>query len=246
MSAMAVGTDLAAYRSAVAELAPLVRLADAEEAGVLRVVDGRGAWWDRLERLTDAIGVVVDEPQPAPAAAHERLRALGVPVVVARRRLRADVVATVAAVPAAHVVVDAWGAPSEAAVVLRDAVGWARVLAGGPLEVVAHAATPTADVLALACGRVGVSVTRALGGAGVGDALTAVALGPRRVEVRTDSAAATIHVEIDDLEGRRIAAPRREAAERVALRRLRDAVATGVRPSDLDELAHDDGILGVE
>lgn len=242
---MAVGTDLAAYRSAVAELAPLVRLADAEEVGVLRVVDGCGAWWDRLERLTDTLGVVVDEPQPAPAAAHERLRALGRPVVVARRRLRADVVATVVPVPAAHVVVDAWGAPSEAAVVLRDAVGWARVLAGGPLEVVAHAATPTADVLALARGRIGVSVTRALGGAGVGDALTAIALGPRRLEVRTDSAAA-IHVEIDDLEGRRIAAPRREAAERVALRRLRDAVATGVRPGDLDELAHDDGILGVE
>ena len=246
MTATAVWTDLAAYRSAVAELAPPVRLADADEAGALRVVDGRGAWWDRLERLTDTIGVVVDEPQPAPAVAHERLRSLDVPVVVARRRLRADVVATLVPVPAAHVVVDAWGAPSEAAVVLRDALGWARVLAGGSLEVVAHAATPTADVLALVRGPVGVSVTRSLGGSGVGDALAAIALGPRRVEVRTDSAAATIHVEIADAEGRRIAAPRREAAERVALRRLRDAIATGVRPGDLAELAHDDGILGVE
>ena len=92
-------------------------------------------------------------------------------------------------------------------------------------------------------GAVGVSVARASGGSGVGDALTAIAVGPRRVEVRIDSAAATIHVETDDVDGRSIAAPQREAAERVALRRLRDAVATGVRPSDLDELAHDDGIL---
>lgn len=243
MSALPVWTDLAAYRAAVAELAPLVRLADADESGVLRVVDGRGAWWDRLERLTDALGVVVDEPHPAPASAHERLRTLDVPVVVARRRLRADVVASIVPTPAAHVVVDAWGAASEAAVLLRDAVGWGRVLAGGPLDVVAHDATRTADVLALVRGAVGVSVTRASGGSGVGDALTAVALGPRRVEVRIDSAAATIHVETDDVEGRSIAAPKREAAERVALRRLRDAVATGVRGSDLAELAHDDGIL---
>ncbi|SIR98488.1 hypothetical protein [Microbacterium sp. RURRCA19A] len=246
MTVMGVWTDLAAYRAAVAELAPLMRSADADEPGILRVVDGRGAWWDRLERLTDTVGVVVDEPQPAPASAHERLRALGIPVVVARRRLRADVVATVVSVTAAHVVVDAWGAPAEAATLLRDAVGWGRVLAGGPLARVAHVATPTADTLALTRDGVGVSVTRARGGAGVGDALTAVALGPRRVEVRTDSAAATIHVEIADAEGRRIAAPRREAAERVALRRLRDAVHAGMRPGDLDELAHDDGILGVE
>ncbi|WP_022877573.1 hypothetical protein [Microbacterium sp. B19] len=243
MSALPVWTDLAAYRAAVAELAPLVRLADADQTGVLRVVDGRGAWWDRLERLTDALGVVVDEPHPAPASAHERLRALDAPVVVARRRLRADVVASLVPTPAAHVVVDAWGAASEAAVLLRDAVGWGRVLAGGPLDVVAHDATPTADLLALVRGAVGVSVTRASGGSGVGDALTAVALGPRRLEVRIDSAAATIHVETDGVEGRSIAAPKREAAERVALRRLRDAVDTGARGSDLAELAHDDGIL---
>ncbi|MFX5668564.1 hypothetical protein ABTE14_20085, partial [Acinetobacter baumannii] len=73
------------------------------------------------------------------------------------------------------------------------------------------------------------SVTRAAAGSGVGDALTAVALGPRRLEVRIDSAAATIHVETDGVEGRSIAAPKREAAERVALRRLRDAVDTGAR-----------------
>jgi len=245
VSALPVATDLAPYRAAIAELAPLVRLADAEEAGILRIVDGRGAWWDRVERLTDTVGVVVDEPQPAPASAHERLRALGVPIIVSRRRLRADVVATVAAVSTAHVVVDAWGAPSEAAPLLRDAVGWARVLAGGPLELLAQAETPTADILALAQGGLGVSVTRTVGGSGVGDTLTAVALGSHRVEVRADSAA-MIEVARDDVDGRRLAAPRRESAERVALRRLRDAVRAGVRPADLDELAHDDGILGPE
>ncbi|MFX6011091.1 hypothetical protein ABTE87_20595, partial [Acinetobacter baumannii] len=85
---------------------------------------------------------------------------------------------------------------------LRDAVGWGRVLAGGPLDVVARDATPTADLLALVRGAGGVSVTRAAAGSGVGDARTAVALGPRRLEVRIDSAAATIHVETDGVEGR--------------------------------------------
>lgn len=246
MNAMPVWTDLAAYRAAVAELAPLVRLADADQAGVLRIVDGRGAWWDRLERLTGIAGVIVDEPQPAPVAAHERLRALDMPVVVARRRLRADVVAAITAVPAAHIVIDAWGAPSEAAVLLRDAVGWARVLAGGPLDVLARAATSGADTLALAAGAVGVTVTRAVGGSGVDDAVTALALGPRRLEVRIDSTASSIQVAYDDADGRRLAPSKREAAERVALRRLRDAIGTGERPSDLAELAHDDGILSTE
>lgn len=243
MSAVPVWTDLAAYRAAVAELAPLVRLADADAVGALRIIDGRGAWWDRLERLPASAGVVVDEPQPAPVAAHARMRALDFPVVIARRRLRADVVAALEPVAASHVVVDAWGSAAEARVLLRDAVGWGRVLAGGPLDVVARDATSAADALALVRGSVGVSVTCASGGPGVGDALTAVTLGPRRVEVRIDSAAATIRVATDDVDGRRLAAPRREAAERVALRRIRDAVATGVRPGDLDELAHDDSIL---
>lgn len=245
MSALPVWTDLAAYRAAVAELAPLVRLADADETGALRIVDGRGAWWDRVERLSDAAGVVVDEPQPAPASAYARLRARKFPVIVSRRRLRADVVASVVPVSAAHIVVDAWGAPSEAAVLLRDAVGWARVLAGRPLEVLARAATFGAETLALRAGG-GVTVTRSVGGSGVGDALTAIVLGPRRVEVRVDSGASAIEVSYDDAAGRRIAAPKREAAERVALRRLRDAVLAGVRPGDLDELAHDDGILEAE
>ncbi|CAH0153909.1 hypothetical protein [Microbacterium sp. Bi128] len=246
MSAWPVATDLAPYRAAVAELAPLVRIAEADGVGALRVIDGRGAWWDRLERMADAPGIVVDEPQPAPAAAHARVQKLAVPVVIARRRLRADVVAD-ARPPVAptHVTVDAWGAPSEASALLRDAVGWARVLAGGPLEVVARAETPVADVRALAGPGVGVSVTRSVGGAGVGDALTALTLGPRRVEVRVDSAAATIEVVHEDAAGRVVLAPRREAAERLALRRLLEALRAGERLTDLEDLRRDDAIASM-
>ncbi|KTR96101.1 hypothetical protein NS220_03230, partial [Microbacterium testaceum] len=71
MSAREVRTDLTAYRAAVAELAPLVRLG--RGAQTIRVVEGRGAWWERLD---DAVAFVIDEPDPAPADIHARLGAL--------------------------------------------------------------------------------------------------------------------------------------------------------------------------
>ncbi len=198
MTAIEVWTDAAAYRAAVAELAP--RLRPGRGVDAIRVVEGRGAWWDRL---VDAAAFVVDEPDPAPAAAHERLALIAAPVVVMRRRLRPDVVAD-AIDPASsprHVVVDAWGGRTDAATLLRDALGWARALAGGPLSIVDRADTTTATTIALrGTGGIGVSVTRAIGG-GVGGALVATALGPRRLEVRVDSASPLAEVAFDDDQG---------------------------------------------
>ena len=247
MTAVAVSTDLPAYRAAIAELAPRARLADPTEAGPVRVIDGRGAWWDRVSDARDAAGIVLDEPRPASEAVHRALRELPVPVVVVRRRLRADVAAD-AEPPLAplHVTVDAWGPPADAATLLRDAVGWARVLGGGPLEVVARAVTPLAATLALRGAAGGASVTRAVAGggrggaSGAGGAVTALALGPRRVEVRVDAATMTTQVAHDDERGRRIVSPRRESAERLGLRRVIEAVATGAVLADLDDLRHDD------
>jgi len=235
-----VWTDLPAYRAAVAELAPRVRLGDGGEA--IRVVGGRGAWWERLD---GAAAYVIDEPDPAPAAVHARLAALDVPVAVVRRRVRPDVVAEAGAEPVSprHVVVDAWGGRTDAAALLRDAVGWARVLAGGPLSVSARADTAAATTMALrGCDGIGVSVTRAIGG-GVGGALVASALGSRRVEVRVDSASPLAEVAFDDLEGRRVRPVRRESAERLALRRVVDAVESGTVLSDLAEVGADDSVL---
>lgn len=232
----AVRTDLAAYRAAVAELAPRVRPGGGADA--IRVVEGRGAWWERLE---GAAAFIVDEPDPAPAEAHERLAALGVPVVVVRRRLRPDVVAdAIGAVETTrHVVVDAWSGRTDAATVLRDAVGWARVLAGGPVHALSRADTERATTLAVRSETgVGASITRAIGG-GVGGALTATALGPRRVEVRVDSASPLHEVAFDDEEGRRTSRARRESPERLALRRILDA-GEGAALSDLSDLAADD------
>ncbi|BAJ74706.1 Rhs family protein [Microbacterium testaceum StLB037] len=240
MSAREVRTDLAAYRAAVAELAPLVRLG--RGAGAIRVVEGRGAWW---ERLVDAAAFVVDEPDPAPAETHAELGAIGVPVAVVRRRLRPDVVADAGAEPVAarHVVVDAWGGRTDATALLRDALGWARVLAGGPLSVVDRADTATATTLALrGPDGVGASVTRAIGG-GVGGALVATALGPRRLEVRVDSASPLAEVAFDDEEGRRIRPVRRESPERLALRRVLEAVESGAALTDLADLSADDAVI---
>lgn len=235
-----VRTDLAAYRVAVAELAPRVRLGGG--GGAIRVVDGRGAWW---ERLTGAAGFVIDEPEPAAPEVHEGLRAITSPVAVMRRRLRPDVIADASAgfVAPRHVVVDAWGGRTDAASLLRDAVGWARVLAGGALSVVARVDTPVAAVLALrADDGVGVSVTRVIGG-GVGGAVAATALGATRVEARVDSASPRCEVAFDDEGGRRWAPVRRESPERLALRRIVDAVESGAALIDLAQLAADDAVI---
>lgn len=235
-----VWTDLAAYRAAVAELAPRVRLGDGGDA--IRVVDGRGAWW---ERLTGAAGFVIDEPEPAPPAVHDSLAPLTAPVVVMRRRLRPDVVADASAGPAVprHVVVDAWGGRTDAAALLRDAAGWARVLAGGALSVVARVDTPLAAVLALrGADGVGVSVTRVIGG-GVGGVLAATALGATRVEVCVDATSPRCEVSLDDEGGRRSPPARRESPERLALRRIVDAVESGAALDDLAQLAADDTVI---
>lgn len=232
-----VRTNLSVYRAAVAELAPHVRLGAGPDA--IRVIEGRGAWWERLD---GAAAFVVDEPDPASAEVHEHLALLAAPVVVLRRRLRPDVVidARRATETPRHVVVDAWGGRAEAATLFRDAAGWARVLAGGPVEVAVRADSATAATVALRTGDgVGASVTRVTGGSG-GSALTATALGPRRVEVRVDSASPLCEVAFDDEDGRRLAPARRESPERLALRRIVEAVKEGGALNDLKELAADD------
>lgn len=240
MSAHEVWTDMAAYSAAVAELAP--RVVPGRGADTIRVVEGRGAWW---ERLVDATAFVVDEPDPAPASISAALRARGTPIVVVRRRLRPDVVADAGAEPAEprHVVVDAWGGRTDATALLRDAIGWARVLAGGPLSVVARTETASATTLALrGPNGIGASVTRGIGG-GVGGALTATALGSGRVEVRVDSASSLCEVTFEDGAGRRSTPVRRESPERLALRRMLDAMEAGTVLRDLAELAADDAAL---
>ncbi|WP_285136525.1 hypothetical protein [Microbacterium sp. lyk4-40-TSB-66] len=235
-----VWTEAAAYRAAVAELAPRVRLGGGPVA--VRVVDGHGAWWRRLD---GAAGYVVDEPDPVSPEVHDLLEEVDAPVVVMRRRVRPDIVVDVRAEPLAprHIVVDAWGGRTDATTLLRDAVGWARVLASGPLSFVARIETAAATTIALrGPDGVGASVTRTVGG-GVGGALAATALGVRRVEVRVDSASPVCDVTFDDEDGRRTRPVRRESPERLALRRILDAVHAGAAPTDLADLAADDGVI---
>lgn len=240
MTVREVQTDAAAYRAAVAELAPRVRLGAGP--GAVRVIDGRGAWWERLE---GAAGYVIDEPDPVSPEMHALLGALDAPVVVMRRRVRPDIVDDARGEPVEprHVVVDAWGGRTDAAALLRDAVGWARVLASGPLSIVTRVDTAAATAITLrGPGGVGASVTRTVGG-GVGGALAATALGARRVEVRVDSASPLCEVAFDDEDGRRIRPVRRESPERLALRRILEALRVGAEPTDLADLARDDGIV---
>jgi len=239
VSARAVRTSASAFRAAVAELVPRVRLGDAP--GCVAIVDGDAGWVYRLADVAGAAGAVVVEPDPASAEAHALVASLPFPVVVLRHRLRPDVVADAVGPVPRHVTVDAWGGRADAARLLRDAVGWARVLAGGPLAPLARADTPAATTLALD-GPAAASVTCS-GAGGVGGALVATALDARRMQVRVDSATRLAEVAFEDDTGRRVRPPRRESAERLALRRILDAIEAGERPDDLLHLAADDRLV---
>lgn len=158
--------------------------------------------------------------------------------VVARRWLRADVVADAAGAPARSVLVECGAAPGEVEELLRDAIGWARELAGGPLDVGECRATARGILVRLEGTRSGATVLLARREAGP-SWLRVLALDTARTEVVIEHPGATATVERTDALGVHRAPARYETPERLALRRLLDALDAGVRPSDPDDLEHD-------
>ncbi|WP_146080601.1 MULTISPECIES: hypothetical protein [unclassified Pseudoclavibacter] len=132
------GDRLAPYRVAVAEL-PLSAQLSSSATGAVVVIDARGSggWLCAVEAaLADgARGVVVDEAVVPDAGRRDRLPAGGAHVLAARCFLPRDLVEAARALVAPSgskavlVTVEA-GGPSSSGV-LRDALGWARVLTGG-------------------------------------------------------------------------------------------------------------------
>lgn len=165
------------------------------------------------------------------------LEAEGV-TVVARPWLRADVVADAAQAPARSVLVECGAASGEVEELLRDAVGWARELAGGPLDIVECRATARGILARLEGARSGATVllARREGGSSW---LRALALDTTRTEVVIEHPGALATVERTDADGVHRSPARYESAERLALRRLLDALDDDVRTTDLDDLEHD-------
>ncbi len=236
------------YRTAVAEL-PLRAQAVEETSGAIVVVDGSRGWPQRslVAVRAGAAALLIADPITVDDEEIAALETAGgrTPILLDRPWLRVDVVAD-AAVPedSRHVMADAVATLSDLNAVVRDAVGWLRVLAGGELELRAAASLPH-GVLALLeephSRRAATVTASALMGRG-GARLRAHALGETRVEVDLDAATGLRGVEVSTAEGRLLRPRRHEAGERVALRRAIDAIEEGDVPSDLGAFRHDSGL----
>lgn len=237
---------LAGYRVAVAGL-PMQAQPAREATGAIVVVDGATSWWDAAASAVrdGASAVLVAEPVEVPLDAVRDLAATaGVPIVVHRSRLRADLVERAveqrSGVHPRIVVAECRASAEGLEAMVRDAVGWMRALADARL-VVASASAAAGGAAALirshddgVVGSVLATVTRPEGAL-----LRVQALGETTTEVEIDEPVGRSELSTSTEQGRWVAPPCFEAADRVALRRaLRAVGATGSSP-DLIDLLHD-------
>lgn len=245
MSAVGVATELRAYRAATAEL-PLSARGVAAATGAIAVVDGASRWWlaARSAIAHGAVGIVVARPERLPEEGTDELAGSGVPVVVERPLVRSDMADLASpGKPRPAVVAVECHARGALATALRDAVGWARITAGAPLVLLQAASSATGGSLALLGSPAGLAVSLVAAtqaGAPGGGRIRVTALGEVLLEV--DGDVGTLRIATADAGGRSVAPMRWESSERLALRRVLEAVRTGSSPRDLAELAHDDGL----
>lgn len=258
-TAVGVNTADGSYAFAAAEL-PLSAQRTAAAAGSIVVISGDRGWLERaqLAEESGAMGVIVDDPWSARADDLARGAEIAnrIPVVIARPRVRADI-----AEDALRTVADPAGMPLEGSPrlvagecaasalaydgMLRDAIGWTRILAGGRLTVCAAAT-------------VGDSITALLErGAAPGSSppMPVTLLATRReaaptwLRARTVGAVQTeivvygpLHaadIEFATSMGRSRPPRRFESYERLALRRGIAAVSARETVGDLADLIHD-------
>ena len=242
-----VHSSLERYRIASAELPASTGLSG-DAAGAIVAVGGEAGWWDAaiLAFREGAAGVVISRPVSVPAHALPAVdaAAAGRPVVFERPLLRDDT--------AALVVAAASGLPQPAAVVaeshaptialrsaVRDALGWARLVGGGPLVMRSADATRTGGVALLetAAGIPVSLVFAAQQGAPAWGRVRLTGLGSTLLELDGDDI--ELQFTMTDSASRRTAPARFERPERLTLRRAVQAVVLGERPSDLEDLTRD-------
>lgn len=247
---VAIRTAEGPYAAAVAEL-PLSAHRSSDPAGAIVVLEARSGWGDQFAAVAaqGARGIVVRDPQASGSddLATAITAAPGLPVVVDRPLLRCDLVDDVrrgGTRAPALVQVECSGSGADFATVARDALGWARVLAGGPLVLVSSQSTSRGfsalltwagdDVAAPV--PVAVLATRR---AGTAPWIRAIALGAERTEVTIDVARGSAVVERASEAGRVIHPTRWESAERAVLRRALDALDGRGDRTELTELQLD-------
>ena len=240
--------DRAGTLSAAIAGLPLSARASSQPNDAVAVIDAAD-WTTEAMRAVDAgaLAILVVEPGPAIPAALAELQRTVVdrPVVVLRRRLAPELLPVASGAVATVVAECAAPAPMLDAV-LRDTIAWARLLAGGSLELGACDVSAGGRLTALSTGQgVPVSVVaRTLSGVPDGGIIRAAALSATRREVVVDDPAGILRVTVADEHGSAELPGRLESAERSALRRAIAAIEAGERPDDLGELIHDVSIAG--
>jgi len=240
-----VRTDLHEFRVAAAEL-PVSAAVGSELDGAVAVVRGDGQWWTTASDAIagGAAAILVARPADAPVEALDALSAVagGIPVIVERPLLRADVVALVGGltedVAPGALVVECHAPARSFSRAVRDATGWARAATG---ESLAYSAgwSGGGRALALLESRSGAAVSVVAAtqpGAPPLGRLRITTIGRTRVEIDADIASV---VAVTDAAGRRTAPAQFEGSARVALRRAIAAVHAGERVTDLADLRHD-------
>ncbi|TAJ48149.1 MAG: hypothetical protein EPO52_08215 [Herbiconiux sp.] len=238
-----VRAPLASYRVAITELPERARSAN-DPRGSIVVVGGGTGWFARAVSAVEAgaAGLVVADPAVEVSGisgfAESDLR--GVPVALDRELLRPDVAAEISREQPASVLTATCAAPAAAFDrTICDAVGWLRVLAGGPLQVTALQAGDGGLIMAVeGRGCPGGVLARVLVEPTAVPRLRVSAIGAVRSEVSAAAAAATV-VRMDDERGTLIAPARFETRQRLALRRAIAAVTNGTMLDDLHEFAID-------
>ncbi|THG31634.1 hypothetical protein [Naasia lichenicola] len=253
---VAVHAGSAPYAIAVAELPRSARIADSV-SGAIVTLGGHGRWDLGVEQAcaAGAVAMIVDSPAIGSVGLDLGLvveLASRVPLVLARPRLRPDVASDALATRrgdrgAAIIAVECAASTAGYRAMLCDAVGWARTLAGGTLSL-ASAGDTGQSVAALLVADQGasshaVTILGARRDAGA-EWLRAAIVGATRTEVAVQGRMRSAEVERADAEGRLRLPTRFESGERLALRRVLEAVRDQVLPTDADELRHDARLVG--
>jgi len=245
MASHGVRAGDARWLAAVAELPRNARPAT-EVTGSITVITGEVGWGSRLRRAVDdgSVGIVLADPL---TASLDELREAdladrSVPVAIDRPRLRSDVALDATPTGNATIHIEVGASRPDLGAVLRDGIGWGRLLAGGELEIVDATTTPR-GVLALlrrveASDDRGPSTVTVLATRGEISApwIRATVVGAERVEVVVDRRTSVFRSTEDGV----LRLPTRfESTARLTLRRVIDAVESSGHPNDLAHLRHD-------
>lgn len=237
----AVFTRDPAFLAAVAEL-PLAAHVAEDPRGAVVVVTGARVVEQALRAQDDgAAALVVADAVSLRTADLESLQtSVRIPLVIVRPRVRRDVADALGAASDAvrAVVVEASATAVQRVAITRDAVAWARLIAGGDLRPVTARSTATGSLALFDRDLVPVTILVSVARTGA-SVIRAHTLGHERVEVTVDDGALVQRVERTTADGTTVAPQRFESLHRLTLRRALAAVAGHENPTDLSAALHD-------